>query len=71
MTKKEIAALAAAVRMVAGAGEANQLTVRAIAQALETTLWDIAGEKAAGFKTACTGVIDLSGTDYLTKVGAR
>jgi hypothetical protein len=71
ISKKEIAQLAAAIRLVAEAGEAHGLTVRAIAQSVEAALWEMADEKAKGFRHDVTGVIDLSGRDYLTEIGAK
>ena len=72
MTNKEIDRIAAAIRKVAETNGYDLPTLRAIAQEIEFAIGDTAGAaKAAGFRTAATGVIDLSGIDWLAKMEAR
>ncbi len=72
MTKKDYTAIAAAIRSVRDSGEANQLTLRAIVQALGNTLAQVNPRfEHFSFAFACTGIVDLSGTDYLARIGAR
>jgi hypothetical protein len=73
MTRKEYALIAAAaVRRISDASEANALTVRAIVQSLASALADDNERfSKSTFKTACTGIIDLSGINYLDRIGAE
>lgn len=72
MTKKDYIAIAKAIREVAGSGEANQLTVRAIVQNIADVLGDDNPRfNHTTFAHAATGVLDLSGTNYLARIGAR
>jgi len=72
MTRKDYELIAAAIRRVSDAPEAGALTVRAIVQSLASALAED-NERFSGstFKTACTGIIDLSGIDFLDRIGAE
>ena len=72
MTRKDYELIAAAIRRVSDAPEANALTVRAIVQSLASALADDNERfNSSTFKTACTGTVDLSGADYLERVGVE
>jgi len=72
MTRKEYALIAAAVRRISDASEANALTVRAIVQSLASALADDNDRfNASSFKFDCTGTVDLSGIHYIVRVGAE
>lgn len=72
LTKVEVNKLALAIKAVADAPGADKLTVRAITQKINAMLWESGnGRYATGFQAHATGVIDLSGTDYVAKLGER
>jgi hypothetical protein len=72
MTHKDYVLIAAAIRRVSDAPEANALTVRAIVQSLASALADDNERfKSNTFNVHCTGMIDLSGKDYVERVGVE
>lgn len=74
MTKRDLDKLAKAIRLIATSGEANQLTVRAVAQAIEEEFYGDRGtseKNLRGLRFDATGVVDLSSADYISRIGAR
>lgn len=72
MTRKDYELIAAAIRNISDAPEANTLTVRAIVANIADALGlDNERFNHSTFATACTGVIDLSGIDYVSRVHGK
>lgn len=71
MTNKEMQTILAAVRRVADLPGADRATIAAVAQSIETALWEeitlTSGNKSAA-RFAMTGVMDLSGKDRLAEL---
>ena len=72
MTHKDYVLIAAAIRRVSDAPMADLKTTRAIVQSLVSALAED-NDRFSGstFRTYCTGMIDLSGINYLDRVGAE
>lgn len=74
MTKRDIDKLSAAILRVAQAGEVNRLTLRAIVQSIRSEFdgdRNTTERNLRNFTWDATGVVDLSGIDYLARIGAR
>ena len=72
MTRKDYVLIAAAIRRVSDAPMADLKTTRAIVQSIASALEDDNERfNASSFKFDCTGTVDLSGADYVSRVGAE